>query len=30
MANAAAKAGLEYNDLIQRIVESAMARYEPS
>jgi D-alanine-D-alanine ligase len=30
MANAAAKAGLEYNDLIQRIVEAAMARYEPS
>ena len=30
MANAAAKAGMEYNDLIQRIVESAMARYEPS
>ena len=30
MANAAAKAGLEYNDFSQRIVEAAMARYEPS
>jgi D-alanine-D-alanine ligase len=28
MANAAAKAGMEYRDLIQRIVDSAVARYE--
>jgi hypothetical protein len=30
MANAAAKAGMEYSDFIQRIVDAAMARYEPS
>jgi D-alanine-D-alanine ligase len=30
MANAAAKAGMEYREFIQRIVESAMARYERS
>jgi D-alanine-D-alanine ligase len=28
MANAAAKAGMEYSDFIQHIVETAMARYE--
>ena len=27
MANAAAKAGLEYCDFIQRIVDTAVARY---
>ena len=30
MANAAAKAGMEYSDFIQRIVDEAMARYERS
>jgi D-alanine-D-alanine ligase len=30
MANAAAKAGMEYREFIQRIVESAVARYERS
>jgi D-alanine-D-alanine ligase len=30
MANAAAKAGMEYGDFIQRIVETAVARYERS
>jgi hypothetical protein len=28
MANAAAKAGMEYYDFIQRIVDAAVARYE--
>jgi predicted DNA binding CopG/RHH family protein len=28
MANAAAKAGMEYSDFIQRIVDAAVARYE--
>ena len=28
MANAAAKAGMEYNDFIQRIVDAAKARYD--
>jgi D-alanine-D-alanine ligase len=28
MANAAAKAGMEYRDFIQRIVDAAIARYE--
>jgi D-alanine-D-alanine ligase len=28
MANAAAKAGMEYNDFIQCIVDAAVARYE--
>lgn len=28
MANAAAKAGMEYGDFIQRIVDAAVARYE--
>jgi hypothetical protein len=28
MANAAAKAGMEYCDFIQRIVDAAVARYE--
>jgi D-alanine-D-alanine ligase len=30
MANAAAKAGMEYSDFIQRIVDAAIARYEPA
>ena len=30
MANAAAKAGMEYSDFIQRIVDAAIARYERS
>jgi hypothetical protein len=30
MATSAAKAGMEYSDFIQRIVDSAMARYEPT
>lgn len=30
MANAAAKAGMKYEDFIQRIVDAAIARYEPS
>jgi hypothetical protein len=30
MANSAAKAGMEYSDFNQRIVDSAMARYEPA
>ena len=30
MANAAAKAGMEYGDFIQRIIDSAVARYERS
>lgn len=30
MANAAAKAGMEYGDFIQRIVDAAIARYERS
>jgi D-alanine-D-alanine ligase len=30
MANSAAKAGMEYSDFIQRIVDAAMARYEPA
>jgi D-alanine-D-alanine ligase len=30
MANAAAKAGMEYDDFIQRIVDAALARYERS
>ena len=30
MANAAVKAGMEYNDFIQRIVDAAIARYERS
>ena len=30
MANAAAKAGMKYGDFIQRIVDTAMARYESS
>jgi hypothetical protein len=30
MANAAAKAGMEYYDFIQRIVDAAVARYEPA
>jgi D-alanine-D-alanine ligase len=30
MANAAAKAGMEYSEFIQRIVETALARYERS
>jgi D-alanine-D-alanine ligase len=30
MANAAAKAGMEYTDFIQRIVDAAIARYERS
>jgi D-alanine-D-alanine ligase len=30
MANAAAKAGMEYGDFIQRIVDAAVARYERS
>jgi D-alanine-D-alanine ligase len=30
MANAAAKAGMEYSDFIQRIVDAAVARYERS
>jgi len=30
MANAAAKAGMEYYDFIQRIVDAAIARYERS
>jgi D-alanine-D-alanine ligase len=28
MANAAAKAGMEYCDFIQRIVDAALARYD--
>jgi hypothetical protein len=28
LANAAAKAGMNYNDFIQRIVDVTMARYE--
>jgi D-alanine-D-alanine ligase len=28
MANAAAKAGMEYGDFIQRIVDAAIARYD--
>jgi D-alanine-D-alanine ligase len=28
MANAAAKAGMEYSNFIQRIVDAAVARYE--
>jgi D-alanine-D-alanine ligase len=30
MANAAAKAGMEYSDFIQRIIDAAVARYERS
>jgi hypothetical protein len=30
MANAAAKAGMEYSDFIQRLVDVAIARYERS
>ncbi len=30
IANAAAKAGMEYDDFIQRIVEAAISRYERS
>lgn len=30
MANSAAKAGMDYSDFVQPIVDSAMARYEPA
>lgn len=30
MANSAAKAGMDYSDFMQRIVDSATARYEPA
>jgi len=30
MANAAPKAGMEYGDFLQRIVDAAVARYERS
>jgi hypothetical protein len=30
MANAAAKAGMKYEDFIQRIVDAASSRYEPA